>query len=65
MIRTLFRTVLFVCFHGVENAPRALGQALHANVPYKVLQIDYLFLGEGDDDYKYALVLNYDFNGYA
>lgn len=48
-----------------SKIPRPLSITLHGSRPNEVLHFDYLFLGEGETDKKYVLVVKDDFSGYA
>lgn len=47
------------------TVPRPLSTNLHATKPSEVIQFDYLFLGEVEEDFKYALVVKDDLSGYC
>lgn len=44
---------------------RPIATTLHASKRNEVLNFDYLFLGESEDETKYALVIKDDFSGFA
>lgn len=47
------------------KVPRPLATTLHDEKPNDVLQFDYLYLGESDNDEKYVFVVKGDFSCYA
>lgn len=54
-----------VLAQGGSQIPRPLSPTLHPARPNEVLHFDFVFLGEGEDDKKYSLVIKEDFSGYA
>jgi len=48
-----------------NKVPRPLSTTLHATKPNEVIHFDYLYLGEGEDDHKYVLVVKDDLSGYC
>ena len=44
-----------------EMIPRPLGHALHGSRPNEVLHLDYLFIGKGEGNHNYILVMRDDF----
>ena len=48
-----------------NKVPRPLSTTLHATKPNEIIHFDYLFLGEGEDDKKYVLVVKDDLSGYC
>jgi len=64
------RTFVKQCFHCIvtrtgKKIPRPLMSTLHASRPNEILHFDYIYLGHGTPDLKYALVLKDDFSGYT
>ena len=58
------------CLHCLATAPgctvpRPLGHAMHAVEPNKLLHFDFCFISDGQDDYKYVLVMKDDHSGYV
>ena len=58
------------CLHCLATAPgitvpRPLGSALHAVKPNHLIHFDYCYISEGQDDYKYVLVIKDDHSGYV
>ena len=47
-----------------EVVPRLLGQALHGESTNKVIHMDFLFMGAGEDGLKYILIVRDDASGY-
>ena len=57
------------CLHcastkGSIRIPRPQSHTLHASKPNEILHFDYLYMGEGEDGYKYILILKDDFSNY-
>ena len=46
----------------LERIPRPLGHSLHADKPYRLIHFDYCYVGRGEKDQIYVLVLKDDFN---
>jgi len=64
------RAFVKYCFHCIatrsgKKIPRPLMSTLHASRPNEILHFDYIYLGHGTPDLKYALVLKDDFSGYV
>lgn len=48
-----------------DKVPRPLASTTHSTKPNEVIQFDYLFLGESEDDNKYVLVVKDDLSSYC
>lgn len=58
------------CLHCVANkgsirVPRPMSHTLHADKPNEIIHFDYLFIGEGENDFKYILIIKDDFSNYV
>lgn len=57
--------LLCVLSRSSSKVPRLLAITLHASRPNEVLHFDYLYIGEGENDKRYALAVKDDFSGYT
>lgn len=69
-IRDDIRTFVASCLLCVlaksgNKIPRPLSTTLHATKPNEIIHFDYLFLGESENDDKYALVVKDDLSSYC
>jgi len=58
------------CIHCLSSVPgkivpRPLGHALHAVLPNKLLHFDFCYMGDGEEEFKYTLILKDDHSGYV
>ena len=58
------------CLHCIvsrtgDMVPRPLATALHGTAPNEVIHTDFLYLGPGTENRKYALILRDDFSSYV
>ena len=58
------------CIHCLSTedgrmVPRPLGHAMHSTKPNLVIHFDYFFMEQGENGYKYVLIVNDDLSGYV
>jgi transposase InsO family protein len=61
-IRSFVKTCESTLGRGI--IPRPLGEALHAESPNEVFHFDFLYLGRGEDQFTYVLVIKDDFSSF-
>lgn len=69
-LRDDVRTFVQKCIHceatkGSIRVPRQMSHTLHATEPNQILYFDYLYMGAGENGYKYILILKDDFSSYV
>jgi len=69
-MRTDITTFCNTCLHclstcGGDRVPRAMGHALHAEKPNELIHFDFLYMGPGDGDFSYILIIKDDASSFV
>lgn len=56
--------LLFLLLKSRNKVPRPLSTTFHATKPHEVINFDYIFMGEGEQNQKYLLVFKAELFGY-